>query len=378
MSSTHWHFLWQRPQQIMFRLSQDYNILFVDPPYPVPLKEIFNDLEQNKININNKLKTINSSLKVLTPYKISNSSISDAQKLHEENTWFIKIQIQKALAFLKWYQPLLWIYDLAAVSMVSQLDERGVIYDCVDSFSAFSWADPNTSIWETELLNKADVVMTSANMLFEERRAQNNNTYLVPNAADYDHFSKGGSYVGVEPVEFKNIKHPRLAFVGAVYEWLDFELLEKIAVNNPDWNLIFIGPQQHNIKVPICDNIFWLGARDYKLLPFYIQGFDLMLIPFLHNEVTRHANPIKLWEYLAAGKPVITTRLPEIPQLSEVIWLSDDYPSFQKSCNEALNILESPVKRNEIIHKAQMLAKINSWDERCKMIRMILRKHFNM
>jgi glycosyltransferase involved in cell wall biosynthesis len=159
---------------------------------------------------------------------------------------------------------------------------------------------------------------------------------------------------------------------------LDFELIEKIAAANPNWNLIIIGPKQHNLNVPERSNIHWLGSRDYKLLPIYIQNLDLMLIPFLQNEVTKHANPIKLWEYLAAGKVVISTRLPEIPEISEVIWLSEDHQSFITNCSKALELLKTPGKQLELAKKAQAFAKNNSWEDRCKMIRMILQKHFNM
>ena len=378
MSSTHWHFLWQRPQQIMFRLSREYNILYVDPPYPIPFKDIDNDLSCHKINIQNRLKTVSSSLKVLTPYKIADCAEKAVADVNIENAWFIKNQIQKALASLRWYHPLLWIYDLPAVAIINQLGERGVLYDCVDSFSSFSWADPKSQSWEEDLLNKAHVVLTSADTLYKERSTHNHNTYLIPNAADYDHFSRCGSFEKVTPVELKAIQPPRLAFIGAVYEWLDFELIEKIAAANPDWNLIFIGPKQHNLSVPEHSNIHWLGSRDYQQLPLYMQNLDLMLIPFLKNEVTEHANPIKLWEYLAAGKAVISTRLPEIPEIPEVIWLSDDHQNFIENCFKALELLKNSEKKLELIKKAQAFAKNNSWEERCKMIRVILKKHFNM
>lgn len=378
MSSTHWHFLWQRPQQIMFRLSREYNILYVDPPYPMPFKEINNNVNYHKMNIQNRLKTVNGSLKVLSPYKIAESAEITIDNINYDNTWFIKNQIQKALDSLRWYKPLLWIYDLAAVSLISQLDERGVLYDCVDSFSSFSWSDPKTQSWEEDLLKKAHVVLTSAETLYKERLIHNRNTYLIPNAADYEHFSRCGNFDKTTPVELKTIKPPRLAFIGAVYEWLDFELIEKIAAASPDWNLIIIGPTQHNLCIPERYNIHCLGARDYKLLPFYMQNLELMLIPFLKNEVTIHANPIKLWEYLAAGKVVISTRLPEIPEIPEVIWLSEDHQSFIDNCSKALDLLKIPGKQLELAKKAQTLAKNNSWDERCKMIRMILQKHFNM
>ncbi|MGE5581477.1 MAG: glycosyltransferase [Bacillota bacterium] len=361
----------------MSRLSQDYQVLYVDPPYPVSRSE-YQAYEENKNVISGRVKNINGFLKVFSPLKIGNGETGSPRELYAENAELLLEQLQKTLVLLKFSRPLLWIYDLSAVSLIGQLDERGVVYDCVDSFASFSWADPATGEWENELLERADVVLTSARMLYETRSQRHNHVYLIPNAADYSHFSKCGSYTGVEPAEIKPIKRPRLAFVGAVYEWLDFDLLKDTAVNNPHWNLVIVGPKQHNVKLPEAGNLYWLGARDYKLLPLYIQSFDLMLIPFLLNEITKHANPIKLWEYLAAGKPVVSTRLPEVPELPEVIWLSEGFLDFQRNCRQVLTLLQNPLKRMEITQKGRLLAKYNSWEERCRRIRMIIQKHFNV
>lgn len=376
-SSTHWQFLWQRPQQIMQRLSSYYNILYVDPPYPVSPVELAEREKQYPENLGARLKSIQNSLKILTPVKLAiNADGMDNEDLARENARLVGAQIRKTLARLHWYQPLLWVYDLAAVPILTELTGRGVVYDCVDSFAAFSWADPHTSDWERKLLRRADVVITSARTLYQERREENPHIYLIPNAADFEHFAK--TSVTTEPGELRKIPHPRLAFVGAVYEWLDMKLLAKLAQDHPAWSLVMIGPQQSGLELPEVSNLYWLGTREYKLLPWYMQYFEVMLIPFLHNEVTDHANPIKFWEYLAAGKPVVATRLPEIPPIPGVTWLCDNYHQFQEGCLKALKVAADPILRAETSEKARNFARINSWDERCRIIRGILRDHFNM
>lgn len=374
-SSTHWHFLWQRPQQIMQRLSSCYHILYVDPPYPVPPQELAEREKRYPENLGARLRSIQNSLKILTPLKLA-AGETDNDELVQKNAALVGAQIRKALAQLHWYQPLLWVYDLAAVPILTELNGRGVVYDCVDSFAAFSWADPQTGDWERELLRRADVVITSARALYQERRKENAHVYLIPNAADFEHFAKNS--LTTEPGELKKIPHPRLAFIGAVYEWLDLKLLAKLAQDHPTWSLVMIGPQQSGIELPVASNLYWLGTREYKLLPWYIQYFEVMLIPFLRNEVTNHANPIKLWEYLAAGKPVVATRLPEIPSVPGVIWLCDNYQQFREGCLKALKAAADPVLRAAASEQARNIARINSWDERCRIIRGILKDHFHM
>jgi glycosyltransferase involved in cell wall biosynthesis len=379
MSSTHWHFLWQRPQQIMSRLSRDYNILFVDPPYPVADSEIPRE-KGGGLNISNRLNPVSDSLKILSPYQVAENKgdrkLSD--EVRNNNKDLIKEQIQQVLLNLKWTNPaLLWIYNPKAVSMVGSLGEVGVIYDCVDSFSSFSWAEPRTRQWEEELAQKADLIIASAGKLYNGWKDCGKPVYLIPNAADYEHFSKTGNYNSIEPPDLKSIKGPRLGFVGAIYEWLDFELIKLLAANsNPHWNIIMIGPKQHGLEIPECPNIYWLGPRDYKTLPWYLQNFDIMLIPFLRNEITEHANPIKLWECLAAGKPVVSTLLPEIPRITNVTWVSEDYLKFRENCINALYLVKNQMKRKEIVSRARLIAKINSWEERYKQIRDILKKRF--
>ncbi|HYH03542.1 MAG TPA: glycosyltransferase, partial [Bacillota bacterium] len=166
-------------------------------------------------------------------------------------------------------------------------------------------------------------------------------------------------------------------FIGAIYEWLDFKLLESLARSNPGWSLVMIGPKQHGLVVPeTCPNIHWLGPRDYKVLPWYLNNIDVMLIPFLRNQTTEHANPIKLWEYLAAGKPVVTTDLPEIPVLNGITWVSENERSFIENCTNALANVTNPLKQKELASRARTIARNNSWEERCRQMVSVIRQVF--
>jgi UDP-galactopyranose mutase len=378
MSSTHWYFLWQRPQQIMSRLSRDYQILYVDPPYAMTAEEISQEKKLDPRNIK-RFKSISPTLKVLSPYQTTvKKGLDDPAQIEESNRQLLKEQIMRTLVTLKWHYPIiLWFYNPQAVSLVGCLGEIGVIYDCVDSFSSFSWSHPLTGEWEAQLVRHANLVFTSAGKLYQQWQESGKPVYLIPNAADYEHFSKYSNRSQFEPADLKLIKHPRFGFTGALYEWLDFQLLQWLAIHNPHWNLVLIGPKQHGLEVAAtCSNIHWLGPREYKILPCYLNALEVMLIPFLRNQITEHANPIKLWEYLAAGKPVVATPLPEVPLINGVTWVSETYQQFNDHCRSALEAVQDPARRHELASRARQVAQNNSWERRCLEISAILKKHF--
>ncbi|MGE5599151.1 MAG: glycosyltransferase [Bacteroidota bacterium] len=376
LSSTRWDFLWQRPQQIMSRLSRTYDVLYVDPALPVYALET-DELTAGAGLLTRRLRKVHDSLLVFSPQMIAKHSRpdQDPESLHAMNAGLLARQLGAILTLLRWQTPLFWAYDPQACLVLNLLPRRGVVYDCVDCFPAFSWADPLTAQWDREMMAKADVVLTSALALYQERNIDGKATFLVPNAADYAHFAQAGNLTAEAP-ELAGVRQPRLGFIGAVYEWVDLDLLATVAEAQPDWQLVMIGPAQHGLVLPERPNIHWLGPRDYRLLPMYLQGLSVMLIPFHRNEVTDHTNPIKMWEYLAAGKPIVATMLPEIPEIPGVIWQCETPEEFIEGCASALGLMQDPVRSEEISCRARAVARANSWDERCKQIKDILAAHF--
>ncbi|MBO8168634.1 MAG: glycosyltransferase [Thermoanaerobacteraceae bacterium] len=367
----------------MTRLSQIYDVLYVDPPFPVSAQQVARELGEGQKSIGQRLRMMSNTLYVFSPREISRASYPKMNKeqLRKLNLDLLKLELRKVFAATNINNPLLWIYNPAAVGVIGQLGETSVVYDCVDSFHSFSWSSPETEQWEKELVEKADVVLTTSQGLYNEQGKKNRATYLVPNAADYQHFATVDSMYrndNAVPRDLQGIGKPRLGFVGAVYEWLDFELLDMIAKKHPAWNIVLIGPKQGGLQVPKRKNIYWLGSRQYSELPFYMQHFDVMLIPWLRYEVTEQANPIKMWEYLAVGKPVVATALPEILHVPGVIWMAQDHLEFERHIATVLNLVCDDRKRQEIAEKAQNIARINSWESRCHQIREILKHHFDM
>lgn len=378
LSSTRWNFLWQRPQQIMSRLSQAFDVLYVDPPFPADEREINGFLADTRL-LARRLHKVDDSLTVFSPLRISpvNRPARDSEMFRTMNAKCFARQLGSLAELIRWRQPLIWVYDPQAYLSIERLARRGLVYDCVDNFPAFSWADPLTAEWDRKLTAQADVVLASSLALYQERSWDKEATYLVSNAADYAHFAKVGSINGEAP-QLAGIARPRLGFIGAIYEWVDLDLLATVAEARPDWQIVLIGPKQSGLSLPERPNIHWLGSRDYALLPLYLQGLAVMLIPFLRNEITDHTNPIKLWEYLAAGKPVVATALPEIPHVPEVIWQCDTPEEFIDGCAQALERIQDPGGSQAVAETARAVARANSWEEQCGKIREILAARFGM
>jgi glycosyltransferase involved in cell wall biosynthesis len=178
---------------------------------------------------------------------------------------------------------------------------------------------------------------------------------------DVGHFSKALDPQTKVPQDVKEISKPIVGFFGLIEEWLDQELIKKIAVDKPDWSIVLIG----KINVDVAGfksfkNIHVLGPRNYQDLPAYCKAFDVAIIPFVINELTKNVNPIKLREYLAAGVPVVSSRLPEVEKYSEYAFIADNHQEFVKYLEKAIenDSNELKNKRREFIKKESWLAKI--------------------
>ncbi|MDX2098424.1 MAG: glycosyltransferase family 1 protein [Leptolyngbyaceae cyanobacterium bins.59] len=209
--------------------------------------------------------------------------------------------------------PILWYYTPMAMAFSAHVRSSVIVYDCMDELSAFRGASPELRIWEKQLFERADVVFTGGHSLYEVKRHQHENVHAFPSSIDVAHFAQAKT-MEEEPEDQVNIPHPRLGFYGVVDERMDLELLDEIAQARPDWHLVIIGPV---VKIdpetlPNHPNIHYLGGKSYQELPNYLAGWDVALLPFARNESTRFISPTKTPEYLAAGKPVVSTSIRDV------------------------------------------------------------------
>jgi glycosyltransferase involved in cell wall biosynthesis len=263
-------------------------------------------------------------------------------------------------------QPVvLWIYDPGAARLAGHCGEAIAVYDCVDDYT-----EQTTSRRKRELVARCDrlaaersrLVFTTSAAMYERQRRLNPETHLVPNAGDYGHFAGAVDRALAAP-EVSGLSRPVLGFAGNfLASKVDFDLLEHVGRALPDATLLLIGPATEETAPALerlvqLRNVQWLGPKPYSDLPRYVAAFDVGLIPYVSNAYTRSCFPLKLYEYLAAGKPVVASGLPELAEMEPDVVLADRPASFVEAVEEALsrNSEADRVRRRE-------LASRNSWE----------------
>lgn len=277
--------------------------------------------------------------------------------------------LRKLMKRLKFEKPVLWIYRPEAVWFAGRLNERLVFYDCVDDYvdyPIYPFDEDNERIRrdEAELLARADLVTTSSRHLYERKSPANPNTHYVPNVADAAHFARDAEADVHIPPDVANLPEPRVGFAGAVESYkLDTALLSAMADERPAWQIILIGPAA--LGDPELDaltakpNVRLLGLRPYVELPDYLAAMDVLVIPYRLNEYTRGVFPIKFFEYMATGKPVVCTELPALVEYGGIAPLVSDPSAFIETVERALAGEQDDKRRDRVD-----LAFENTWEKR--------------
>jgi UDP-galactopyranose mutase len=193
------------------------------------------------------------------------------------------------------------------------LEPSAVVYDCMDELSGFAGAPPGLEAAERALLAAADVVFTGGHSLYESKRELHANIHAFPSSVDVAHFAQARRH-RTDPVDQAAIGRPRVGFFGVLDERLDVELVSAAAAARPDWHFVFVGPMAkvNPESLPKAGNIHYLGSKSYGKLPDYIAGWDVAWLPFARNDSTRFISPTKTPEYLAAGRPVVSTSIRDV------------------------------------------------------------------
>ncbi|MFS8120201.1 MAG: glycosyltransferase family 1 protein, partial [Microcoleus sp.] len=283
------------PQHLLSRCAKNRRVFFVEEP-------VFSAGTDWRLDVS----IHESGVWVVVPHLSAEISEETGQKIQQE-------MLNDLLKAAEIQQYILWYYTPMAVSFTNHLKPVAVVYDCMDELSAFQGAHPQLKANESELLKRANVVFTGGHSLYEAKQHQHPNIHAFPSSIEKEHFAKARYFVE-EPADQKDIPHPRLSFFGVIDERMDIELLRGIAEAKPDWHLVIIGPvvKIDRAILPNNPNIHYLGGKSYQQLPEYLAGWDIAMLPFAINESTKFISPTKTPEYLAAGKPVISTPIRDV------------------------------------------------------------------
>jgi glycosyltransferase involved in cell wall biosynthesis len=286
------------------------------------------------------------------------------------NKFLILSIIKSKLTELHYSSFILWIWEPHRHYLIGELGERYAVYDIVDEYSELLGPSATVHNLENKILDKVDLVFTGTYALFQARKKAHTNIFFLPGGVDYELFAK----VDFQkiPAEIKDINNqPIIGFYGMLDGRIDIELLQTMAVEHPEWNLLLIGPQEADFSpLKKLTNVHFLGKKEYTELPGLLHNFDVAIIPYKLNKLTQHINPNKMLELLAAGKPVVSTYLPDVEKLyADIVYIGKNKDEFVRKIEYVLKH-----KDKERIEKGRIFAQKNSWEVTIKKINSLIEK----
>lgn len=341
LSHLRYDFVYQRPQQLMSRLAERHPVLFVEQPVRIdgpPHLRVWQPTANVQV------------LEPQTPLA--------ATGFHDDHVPMLRELLDPVFARL--HRPVLWFYTPMALPLVKDVEAGLIVYDCMDELSAFRFAPKQLQQREAALFRRADVVFTGGRTLYRAKRDRHRDVWCFPSCVDARHFARDDGWTDPWP----NLSGPRLGYCGVIDERIDYGLLDRVARDRPDWNLFMVGPfaKIDPADVPRRPNLHWLGQQSFESLPRMLASWDVCLMPFALNEATRHISPTKTLEYMAAGKPVVSTRVRDVAEpYGHLVQIADHWAQFVELCEAALR--ETPAQRASRTRQMRDLAQDQCWND---------------
>jgi len=347
-SHLRWDFVYQRPQHLLTRCARDRRVFFVEEP-------VFGNGSMRL-----EVREHESGVHVVVPQLpdgLQSEIAINAVMKEMTRQLFVDHEINKYI---------FWYYTPMAISFTAQFNPIVAVYDCMDELSAFKGAHSQLPVLEKQLFRSVDLVFTGGQSLYEAKRGQHSAVYAFPSSIDAVHFGKARKAV-TDPEDQSHIPHPRLGFFGVIDERFDTELLDQVAAKRPDWQFVIIGPvvKISQEALPARANIHYLGGKKYSELPDYLAGWDIALLLFARNDSTRFISPTKTPEYLAAGKPVISTSIRDVVRPYghlKLVSIADTADDFIAAAEDILSPT-TPSARTEWMRRVDTFLENISWDK---------------
>jgi glycosyltransferase involved in cell wall biosynthesis len=348
LSHLKWNHVWQRPQQLMSRFAERCRVLYVDPPEIVAGNHppFFEDL-LNEHGVG-----------VLRP--VFPAGLLDTPGHTYKDFWQ---QLLPSVLDLAGPDTIFWVFSPLAdyLAAAAQPQVKLIVYDCMDDLASFKDGTPEMRQRETNLLSLADLVFTGGRSMYEARKDRHERVSCFPSGVDVEHYQASKEFV--PPAAVAGIDRPRLGYFGVLDERIDWPLIATIAAQRPDWQWVLVGPtaKVDPEELPHAPNIHYLGQQAYADLPDFLQSFDLAVMPFALNDATRFISPTKTLEYLAGGKPVISSSVPDVVATYRgIVSIEDGAAAW---IEEIDRLLHTPATEHAARQQAaQPLLAQGSWD----------------
>ena len=347
-SHLRWNFVFQRPQHLMTRFAREMDVIYWEEPVDIGAKETaYLQVREAEDAAN---------VRVIVPH-LPAGMPEDAREAA------LKRLLDAHVASLRG-SLITWYYTPMMLPFSRHLDADVVVFDAMDELSKFKFAPVKLLELEQELIDRADVVFTGGSSLYEAKKDRHANVHCFPSSVDRAHFCKARARQ-FDPADQEDLPKPRLGFYGVLDERFDIDLLDAVAKMRPDWSFVMVGPV---VKIapedlPRRGNIHYLGGKTYDQLPSYLSGWDVALMPFAMNESTQFISPTKTPEYLAGGKPVVSTPIRDVVRHYghlEGVKIAATPEEFVAACEEALELSRNP--ESGWLAEADLLLSAASWD----------------
>jgi glycosyltransferase involved in cell wall biosynthesis len=347
-SHLRWNFVFQRPQHLMCRFAHEMNVIYWEEPVEIgPRETAYLEVREARDAAN---------VRIVVPH-LPQGMPEDAREAA------LKRLLDAHVASIR--GPLIaWYYTPMMLPFSKHLTPDVTVYDAMDELSKFKFAPEHLLDYEQELIDRADLVFTGGSSLYEAKKDRHPNVHCFPSSVDRAHFCKARARL-FDPADQEDLPRPRLGFYGVIDERFDTELLAKVAEMRPNWSFVMVGPvvKISEEDLPKRPNIHYVGGKTYGELPSYLSGWDVALMPFAMNESTQFISPTKTPEYLAGGKPVVSTPIRDVVRhygQLEGVKIADNADDFIAQCERAMELSRNP--ESGWLAEADLLLSSSSWD----------------
>lgn len=368
ISSIDWDFVWQGHQEIMSTFAKNGNrVLFIENTGV--RNPAFKDINRLIKRIKNWFKSvrgyreIQKNLYLFSPVLLPFPYSKVAQWI---NKLVLLRSIKRWMKAAEFYDPIVWTFLPTTLSLdiINNLDNKLVVYYCIANFDELAGNPKKMRKTEEKLIKSCDLIFAQGKVLKDKCRKFNDNVTIFPFGVKFETFKEFQNSDDEIPDDIKNIGLPVIGYIGGIHKHIDFNLLEYIAKDKPEWAFVFIGPVQTDVsQIRKLLNVYFLGQKDFSVLPIYISKIDVCVIPYRLTEYTKTVYPTKMNEYHAMGKPVVSTLLPEVVEFNKknnnLVLLAKTKEEFSKRLNEAMNDGSEKLCNDRI-----KSAKLNSWSNR--------------
>jgi protoporphyrinogen oxidase/glycosyltransferase involved in cell wall biosynthesis len=353
-SHQRWDIVFQRTQHLMTRLARDYRVFYFEPP-------VFDD-KGAWLEISEPAPNVH----VCRPHTPQGEpGFADSQIAA------LQLLLDRLVSSHELGTPVVWLCTSTALPLLQRLEPACIVYDCTDGFATTADASREVQLREHAVLKLADLVFTAGRSLFRARQALHDNVHCLPSGVEREHFERARD-AGIDHELQRALPHPRFGFFGVVDERIDPVALALLADAHPQWQVVLVGPIRVDAShLPQRANIHYLGPQPYSELPRFVAGWDVCLLPFVVNAQTRYMSPTKVLEYMAAGKPIVSTPVVDVVEsYSHVVHVGRHTQAFVGACERALE--EGAAARERRTGMMRNVVMATSWDSTVARMRTLI------